>query len=301
MKKKVLLMASFALIGLVFIVLGCTPRTNNAVPATVEVTIEQAVLIPSSDITEDDWIYCPEENVYWIISEGGGITITGFTGTNTDVHIPPQIQGMPVTGIGDEAFIGAWIEAGDRYLTIGHQLTSVIIPDTVAHIGDGAFANNLLTSIAIPDSVTHIGREAFASNLLTSVTIPSGVTYIRSAAFASNQLTSVNIPSNVVDIGDWAFSGNQLASVTIPDSVVTIGFSAFTRNQLTGITIPDSVLSIDFAVFSHNQITIVVIGSNLDIHPTVFDSEFVEFYQANGRRAGTYTLINGGWSFEPRQ
>jgi hypothetical protein len=298
MKKKVLLMASLALIGLVFMVLGCTARTNNAVPATVEVAIEQAVLMPSSNITEADWLYCPEENVYWIISEGG-VTITGFTGTNTDVRIPAQIQGMPVTGIGYEAFIGG--QEDGPFIIIGHQITSVTIPDTVSHIGDRAFAYNLLTYVTIPSSVTHIGSSAFRNNQLTSLTIPSGVTYIRSAAFASNRLTSVNIPSSVATIGSWAFSDNQLASVTIPNSVVTIGSSAFLRNQLTGITIPDSVVSIGVVTFYDNQITIISIGSNLDIHPTVFDSEFVEFYQANGRRAGTYTLLDGGWSFEPRQ
>ena len=89
---------------------------------------------------------------------GSGVVITGYAGRNTDVRIPPQIQGMPVVRIGDEAF--AW-----------NQLTSVTIPDSVTAIGEWAFAENQLTSVTIPDSVTAIGVGAFSENQLTSITI----------------------------------------------------------------------------------------------------------------------------------
>ena len=50
-----------------------------------------------------------------------------------------------------------------------------IFPDTVVHIGDGAFAFcHGLTQVTIPGSVTHIGDAAFAHcSELTQVSMPS--------------------------------------------------------------------------------------------------------------------------------
>ena len=133
---------------------------------------------------------------------GGGVIVTGRTGTGAAAQVPSQIQGMPVVGIGNRAF-----------------------------------ADSQLTSVAIPDGITSIGVQAFANNQLTSVTIPDSVTRIGWGAFANNQLTSVTIGNSVDTIGNWAFENNQLTSVTIPDSVTNIGHGAFRRNDLNNVTI----------------------------------------------------------------
>ena len=82
---------------------------------------------------------------YFTFSNG---TITGYTGTDTDVVIPCKINNTDVTEIGSGAF---WDD----------ELTSVIIPDTVLTIKDGAFVNNKLTSYEIPDSVITVSGGAF--------------------------------------------------------------------------------------------------------------------------------------------
>jgi len=89
-----------------------------------------------------------------------GITITKYTGTKMKVHIPPVIQNLPVTDIGDKAFLGCT------------GLTSVIIPNGVTYIGYIAFRGCVnLTAITIPKSVTYISEDAFADcTNLTSVT-----------------------------------------------------------------------------------------------------------------------------------
>ncbi|MCL2600431.1 MAG: leucine-rich repeat domain-containing protein, partial [Treponema sp.] len=51
----------------------------------------------------------------------GSVLITGYRGTSTDIRIPSQINGMPVTQIQPRAFARA-------------GLTSVTIPDSVVHI-----------------------------------------------------------------------------------------------------------------------------------------------------------------------
>ena len=133
------------------------------------------------------------------------VTITGYTGTTTDLVIPSGIEGYPVTSIGYEAF--AWC----------YSLTSITIPDSVTSIGDSAFEGCInLTSITIPDSVTSIGDAAFHwCTGLTSITIPDSVTSIGSRAFGyCTNLTSITLPDSVTSIGDYAFAGcTNLASV----------------------------------------------------------------------------------------
>ena len=151
--------------------------------------------------------YTPEKDFKTKRARGGNsVIITGYRGKSTDVQIPPQIKGKPVTSI-----------------------------------GYGAFEDKKLTSVTIPDSVTSIGGRAFLSNQLTSVTIGNGVTLIGYGAFARNQLTSVIIPESVTSIGESAFEDNQLTSVIIPDSVTSIGESAFEDNNLTSIIVPENV------------------------------------------------------------
>jgi hypothetical protein len=178
------------------------------------------------------------------------LTITGYTGTKKNLEIPSEIDGIPVTSIGTEAFRG-------------NQLTTVTIPNSVTSIGDRAFSENQLASVTIPNSVTSIGYRAFSENQLTSVTIPNSVTFIGDSAFRENQLTSVVIPNSVTSIGSLSFYNNQLTSVTIPNSVTSIGDSAFSNNQLTSVVIPNSVTSIGGYAFSNNQLTSVTIPNSV--------------------------------------
>jgi hypothetical protein len=194
--------------------------------------------------------------VFWFENNGRSLTITGYTGALKYFFIPPAINNVPVTAIGEYAF-------SDRYGWSGNQLTGVIIPNSVTSIGEGAFGDNQLTSVTIPNSVTSIGDHAFRNNQLTSVTIPNSVTSIGEGVFVYNQLTSVTIPNSVTSIGNSAFSKNRLTSVTIPNSVTSIGEGAFDGNQLTSVTIPNSVTSIGEGAFVYNQLTSVTIPNSV--------------------------------------
>jgi hypothetical protein len=71
------------------------------------------------------------------------VTITKYVGKGGTVTIPPKIQNLPVTTIGDLAFQDNTV------------ITSVTIPTSVTKIGMGAFANcTNLTSVTIGDGVT---------------------------------------------------------------------------------------------------------------------------------------------------
>ena len=83
-----------------------------------------------------------------------GITITGYTGAGGAggaVVIPGSIDGVPVTRIGGEAFLG-WT-----------TWTSVSIPETITSVGSGAFSYCFgLRTVTIPASVTNLQGRAFA-------------------------------------------------------------------------------------------------------------------------------------------
>lgn len=217
-------------------------------------------------------VYAAGEGDYKFYESFGEIAITGYTGTSTDITIPNQINGKPVTSIEFSAFKGKQLTSvtiPDSVTEISaeafsnNNLTSVIIPDNVTSIGTSAFSYNQLTSVVIPDSVTTIDNHAFRNNQLTTVTIPDGVTVIGEQSFSENQLVTVTIPNSVTNIERLAFYKNKLTNVSIPNSVTSIGSSAFSNNQLTTVTIPDGVTSIETSAFGENQLTTVTIPDSV--------------------------------------
>ena len=119
---------------------------------------------------------------------GESVTITGYTGNEASVVIPNEIEGKPVTAIGEKAF------------SQNNTLTSVAIPDSVTGIGDYAFYESGLENINIPAGVTTIGRSAFTNcKSLSSVTFAEGslLSSIRESAFQwCTGLTDITFTGN---------------------------------------------------------------------------------------------------------
>ena len=173
-----------------------------------------------------------------VLPDGTGCTIIGCITSAETLRIPENIGGLPVAGIGRQAFLNCT------------SLTSVSIPEGVTEIGSFAFEGcTALTSVSIPGSVTQIGAFAFDG---------------------CASLTGVIIPDSVTQIGEYAFSGcTALTSISIPDSVTEISNSVFNRcTSLTGVVIPESVTKIDDHAFSGcNDLTLhVTAGSYAHYH-----------------------------------
>jgi len=207
-------------------------------------------------------LYCPEDHfLFRTIDNDTAVEITGYVGGRIDVRIPPYIRGLPVTVIGERAFVGGeWIpdENWEFVFVAGHQLASVAIPDNVTNIARAAFIENRLASVSISDGVTYIGGDAFAGNQLTYVYIPNGITSIEGGAFADNQLTFVTIPENVTHIWHQAFARNNLTGVIIPNSVIHIDRFAFTLNELTYVVIPNSEVWVCGSAFDYPEVTVTI-------------------------------------------
>lgn len=111
------------------------------------------------------------------------------------------------------------------------NLSQIIIPEGVTHIGYRAFWSTNIASIVIPDSVKTMGYGTFicCSNL-HDVTLSKNLTSIPGRAFPYTNLQYIIIPEGVKSIEEFAFCENdRLIEVTIPSSVAAIGSSAFGR------------------------------------------------------------------------
>jgi hypothetical protein len=166
------------------------------------------------------------------------------------------------------------------------RIKEIVIPDTVIYICDGAFSEKGLVSVTLPGSLSEIDDEAFKDNLLTDLIIPDSVTFIGERAFEGNNLANISLPDSLDSLSSYVFFNNNLSSVIIPDSITSIAPFAFASNPLTSITIGE-----DVDLFS------IHLGGYLG-KTNVFDNGFDDFYEANGRKAGTYIYSDWQWSLQ---
>ncbi|MBE6862359.1 MAG: hypothetical protein E7497_05620 [Ruminococcus sp.] len=233
----------------------------------------------------------------WYKNYGDYIEISDCNESATEVEIPSEIDGVPVTSIGVAAFDGCdfiSVTIPDSVTSIGEcafgncdSLTSLTIPDSVTNIGEAVFiGSELLTTVILPDSVTSIGAKAFSEcESLTSIIIPGSVTAIEKGMFVGcTSLTSVVIRDGVTVIKEGAFEKcTSLTSITLPDSITSIeGYAFCDCSALTSITIPDSVVSIGTEAFyscdSLASITIENPGCEIYDSPYTISNCYDDYY-----------------------
>lgn len=153
-------------------------------------------IMPDHEVTiTPSWIVQPS---YIWVDEVGVVRPTDAllsSAVPVDIVIPPEIDGIKVTGIGDS-----------------FQSLSTI------------------KSIAIPGGVTNIQERAFVdSNALESVVLSEGLISIGSSSFQGcTSLKSINIPSTVTSIGEATFANCfNIEYISVPKNVTSIGVDAF--------------------------------------------------------------------------
>ena len=187
----------------------------------------------------------------------GNITITKYTGTETSVVIPDEINGNKVVAIGDYAFSEMSnlkeVEFGENITSIGYRafykcsgLTELKLPEGLKTIGEYAFQYcDGLTEVEVPDSVEGNCAGWFnGCGKLEKVKFGSGVTSIGDYAFSEmSNLKEVEFGENIISIGYRTFyKCSGLTELKLPEGLRTIDGYAFQYcNGLTEVEVPDSV------------------------------------------------------------
>lgn len=147
--------------------------------------------------------------------DGTSYAVSGLKSDGSVVEIPKEYDGIAVTSIEPQAFKDS-------------EIVSVILPEGLEKIGNGAFAGtSKLRSVVIPSTVTVWGTEVFTESGVQSVEINCG-SVGASAFYGCEQLKSVVLANSVGTINANAFYAcSALDSVVFPQSGVTITGSAF--------------------------------------------------------------------------
>lgn len=148
----------------------------------------------------------------------GEITVTGYSGGETSLEIPGEIDGKPVTAIGSRAFKEM-------------NITSVTVPASVKTIGTYAFLG-----------CAKLASVEFAEN--------SALETIEMSAFQScSSLKSIVIPEGTRTVGRTVFAGTALEKITIPASVTAFYDTSIVTEHSVWQGSDGSVLPCEFFVY----------------------------------------------------
>ncbi len=223
------------------------------------------------------------ENNFYFDVENGEAVITGYTGTRSNLVIPSQLGGYPVTIIGEEAFY---------YRVAGNPIKKVTLPDTVRVVEDLAFHSAGLEEIVFSENLEAIGEASFSRNELTHVHLPDSLSTIGSWSFHMNKLEEVVLPSEVTIIYAAAFSNNKIDSIVLPEKLTAIGEEAFAYNNLSELTFPDSLEEVWGRAFINNPLSSLIIhNADMTIKNHVFYHDFIFDYMEGDHDPGSINIF----------
>ncbi len=206
--------------------------------------------------------------------------ITKYNGSDKNVVIPSEIDGVAVAFIGTSTFAESDIE-------------SVIMPDSVTVIGREAFKDcKKLHTVILSKGLETIGESAFMGcTALISIELPNSLkTIVNYAFYQCSSLKKIKIPKSVLSTGYETFRFAGLTEVEFEDGIEYIGgINSFYCRNLKTVTIPASVKGIDTKTFFNHTESITFLGDAPQFGVSAIDRRTVIYYDPN-----TY-----GWDTTP--
>jgi hypothetical protein len=216
------------------------------------------------------------EDLEYEIADDGHVVITNCLQSATTCTVPEEIDGAPVTEIGDDAFAECYfletLELPDTITTIGRQafsacstLETLVLPDTVTSMGEGLFDScESLKTVVLPANITELPQATFYEcTALVDVTLPQQLVTIGSESFyGCTALQRITLPEGTENLDDYAFQGcTALETFHFPASLVNVGGYFFEEcTALTEITVDDAnemFVSQDGVLFTKDGTTLV--------------------------------------------
>ncbi len=170
-----------------------------------------------------------------------GITITKCEGIDGNeptgqIYIPDTINGLPVIGIGEDAFSGA------------QKLTGTLnLPNSLEYICEYAFSSTGITGINFNNKLKSIGKYAFSAcrEINVSITLPNSLTYVDNNAFElCENMTNINFGTGLRYLSNNLFykCKNLQEIIEVPEGVSKVPFYTFLGCDNTkSIALPTTV------------------------------------------------------------
>ena len=147
------------------------------------------------------------ESLVYTIRDDGSAMITSYSAKfwhdpdpnfTVELNIPSEIDGHPVTAIGD----GALRESATK-------ISGITLPTTIKEIGNRAIDCRYLKYLKLNDGLEVIKDYAInCGDLLETLVIPESVRYIGDEAISGEALKNITMPSNVEYMGKRIFFGS---------------------------------------------------------------------------------------------
>ncbi len=216
----------------------------------------EAVL--STDLTPSALSYTEQD---------GEITVTGFSQPQAHLVIPAEIDGYPVTRIGDYAFDYSIVETvslPNTVTSIGYMafysctyLSTVHLPESLEEISHYAFTHcDRLEQVTLPASLVTLGEKVFYDcDNLTEISVKEGNTAFRSedhVLYTSDGSELIHypggkkdpvfvVPEGVTKIWDDAIAFAPLEELVLPNSLTEFTkLSLYACPNLTAFRVAES-------------------------------------------------------------
>lgn len=273
--------------------------TVSALAITASYAVNMTVFAEEDTSSESSETYTSGDYTYAFNTEDddyhyddgfveNSIRIVAYSGTDTDVVVPDEIDGYTVTAFAEDAFADCTAQT----LTLPSELN--FISDSVFFgmtnctefktgsnenfksrdgVLTGADGTVLYaypvaktgTSYVVPNDVTFIETSAFSYAQLDEISLPSGLTTIDEWAFAYSSISNLDMPDTLEDIEQFAFAYcENLSSIDFSSSLTYIGAAAFACcSSLTSVDLPTSLEEVGQTAFLGTGMTEVYIPSSV--------------------------------------
>ncbi len=146
------------------------------------------------------------DSVVYTIRDDGSAMITSYSAKfwydpdpnfTVELNIPSEIDGHPVTAIGD----GALRESATK-------ISGITLPPTIKEIGNRAIYGRYLKYLKLNDGLEVIKDYAIdCGDILETLVIPDSVRYIGNEAIGGEALKNITMPNNLEYMGKRIFYG----------------------------------------------------------------------------------------------
>ena len=176
----------------------------------------------------------------YVLLENGDAKITRWNGEdNTELIIPDELDGHPVTRIGASAISEK-------------RLTSVRFPSHSMALERYAFCYSTIQSLSLPSDIDYIEMPAFVACSVYNLEYPNGTDSVTIwPVFVNSGIRNVQLPGNVKEIGllddesvrlyEGFYSASSVRHIDIPEGVRFLGHGAFAGAAFEKAILPDSI------------------------------------------------------------